>query len=348
MIFFDTTKTGRRARRSGLDRVSTRLRESLGPTVREVIWDGILRDARSRKPIALGNGDTFLTTELFSEPERPGFTEFLVSHPGRLAAVFHDAIPLKHPHITWPQSVARHPGYMKLLARFDRVWAVSQASRADLLGLWQWQRVERPPPVEVLVLGADFNAAPRVTARTEPAPATPQLLCLGIIEPRKNQSFLLEVCADLWSAGLAFELHLVGRMNPHFGAPTIARLGAIRRVYPRFLHYHAAADDAGVARLYATTRAVVFPTLAEGCGLPLVESLWMGVPCVCNDLPVLRENAEAGACLLVAPGDHEAWKDALRRILTDQALHGRLAAEATTRPLPTWSEAARSIVSALR
>jgi glycosyltransferase involved in cell wall biosynthesis len=358
MIYFDTTKTGRRGRRSGLDRVSARLRESLGTAAKEIVWDEGARDPRTRELVPLRREDTFLTSELFSEAERPGFTALIASRPCRLAAIFHDAIPLKHPHITWPQSVARHPGYMKLLAGFDRIWAVSETSRADLLGFWSWQGVSLPPPVHVLALGADVGVSPRNTAhsaaaaraqnaaRSANAKAIPRLLCLGIIEPRKNQAFLLDVCAELWKQGMSFELH-VGRVNPHFGAPIIAQLKRLRRTRSKQLYFHEAASDAMVAQLYASTRATIFPTIAEGCGLPLLESLWMGVPCVCSDLPVLRENADGGGCMRVALNDREAWKVALRDVLADHALHERLEAEAKTRPLPTWSEAGRTIATAL-
>ena len=47
-----------------------------------------------------------------------------------------------------PQSVARHPGYLKFLARFDRVWAVSAASREELLGFWRWQGVTPRSTIE--------------------------------------------------------------------------------------------------------------------------------------------------------------------------------------------------------
>jgi len=342
MIFFDVTKAGPTGHRSGLMRVSARLAGGLGSAATEVRWPAWDR--------AVHADDWFLTGELFSEEERPGFSEFLATRPCRLAAIFHDAIPLKHPSITWPQSVARHPGYMKLLSRFDRVWAVSEASRRDLVEFWRWQGVEKTPPLEALALGADFNFAPRATGgvpRPAPAAPLPGLLCVGILEPRKNQAFLLDVCEELWTEGVKFELHLVGRVNPHFGAPLVARIKALGRKFPG-LRYHEAARDAEVARLYGAVRASVFPTIAEGCGLPLLESLWMGVPCVCSDLPVLRENADGGGCLCVAPNDRAAWKAALRRVLTDDALHAKLATEATSRPLPTWVDAARTIRCALQ
>lgn len=346
MIHFDVTKSGARRHHSGLMRVSARLRAELGGAATEVRWSAWDRNVRPE--------DWFLTAELFSEAERPGLADFLAARPCRLAATFNDAIPLKHPHITWPHSVARHPGYMKLLARFDRVWAISEASRRELVDFWRWQGIDHLPPVDVLMLGADFNARPRVTRDEATRPPSrdaarpPILLCIGILEPRKNQAFLLEVCAALWAAGLAFELHLVGRINPHFGRPIVARIRALRRCYPQLLHHHEAAADTVVAGLYATARATAFPTLAEGCGLPVIESLWMGVPCICSDLPVLLENTSGGGCLPTALNDSAAWETALRRVLTDDALHQRLVAEATSRPLPTWAGAAEALRQGLR
>lgn len=337
MIFFDVTKAAKSGHRSGLMRVSQRLKEAMGPAASQVSWRDWDRRIRA--------DDWFLTGELFSEQERPGLSDFLASRPCRLAAMFHDAIPLKYPQITWPHSVARHPGYMKLLSRFDRVWAISRASRDELLGFWRWQGVERTPEVEVLALGADFSAAPRVL--TPPAKVRPSILCVGILEPRKNQTFLLDVCESLWAEGLVFDLHVVGRINRHFGAPIAARIRALQGRFSG-LHFHRAAGDEVVARLYAEARVSAFATLAEGCGLPLLESLWMGVPCVCSDLPVLRENADGGGCLPVALNDLAAWRDALRRVLTDDGFHARLRSEAMTRALPTWAEAgahlARSLV----
>jgi len=338
VIYFDLTKSACARHRSGLVRLSTRLRDELGPSALPVRWS---RWDRQAAP-----ADWFLTAEVFSEAERPGLRQFLQRRPCRCAAIFADAIPLKFPTITWPRSVARHPGYMKLLSEFDRVWAISGASRDELLGFWSWQGVASPP-VDVLALGADAVAhAPRRGPLPQAGASRRSLLCVGILEPRKNQAFLLDVCEELWAQGLDFDLHLAGRVNPHFGRPLLGRIRALRRRYPN-LYYHSSLDDAGLAGLFAAARACVLPTLAEGCGLPLLESLWMGVPVVASDLPVLREGAAGGGCAMAAPGDRAAWRDALRRILTDDQWHGRLAAEAASRELPTWAGAARTVLAAL-
>lgn len=338
MIYFDTTKARTQRHRSGLVRLGERLREELGSAACAAGWT----EARDR---ATPN-DWFVTTELFSEEERPGLGEFIRNRRCRTAAIFADAIPLKLPHITWPRSVARHPAYMKTLAAFERVWAISAASRDELRGYWDWLELAATPPIDVLPLGSDFDRAERTVERP-PSGGLPALLCVGILEPRKNQLFLLEVCEGLWRGGLEFELHLVGRINPHFGAPVLARIKALRKKFPG-LRYHEAAHDRELARLYSTVRATVCPTMAEGCGLPLLESLWHGVPCVCSDLPVLRENADGGGCLPVALNDLAAWGQALGQVLTDDALHARLRAEATSRRLPTWAEAANLLRAGLR
>jgi len=338
MILLDATKTAKAGHLSGLTRVNRRLAQALGPAARTIIWEDWGARSTNKR-------DWFLTAELFSEQERPGIGALLALRPCRCAAIFHDAIPLKFPHSTWPHSVARHPGYMKLLASFDLVFAVSEASREELLGFWNWIGIARPPHVEVLRLGADFNSAPRATKPPPPADRK-ALLCLGILEPRKNQELLLDACTGLWDAGLGFDLHIAGRVNPHFGKPLLQRIQSLRKHYTG-LQFHDSPRDSRLAAIFASSRALLFPTRAEGCGLPLLEALWRGLPCVCSDLPVLMENAQGGGCLPVKTGDVAAWREALRRIITDDSLHARLTQEALSRPLLTWSDCAQHLTSVL-
>lgn len=347
MIYFDVTKSAGARHRSGLTRVSARIREELGARTTAVIWRGGWLESATQAPVRVKESDWLVTPELFSEEERPGFWAFLRSPGCRLAAIFHDAIPLKFPHITWPQSVVRHPEYMKMLAGFDRVFAVSEASRTELLGFWKWQGAEVRAEVERLQLGADFlpTAGAKPERMAEPE-GVPLLLSIGIIEPRKNQALLADVAEVLAREGVSFELDIVGRVNPHFGAPIEGRLRQLASRYPS-IRFHTTADDDQVAKFWQTARASVFPTLMEGCGLPLLESLGRGVPCLCSDLPVLRENGEGGGCEFVSVDDRVAWTAALHRVLTDDAYAAQLRRAAAARVVPTWRQTADQLCARL-
>ena len=345
MIYYDTTKMGVARHRSGLMRLSSRIREELGSVVTEVAWDGKARTfvmGKKRERVPFASHDWLFSVEQFSEAERPGFRTFLAQPPCRLAAMFHDAIPVRWPHITWPQSVQRHPEYMKMLAAFEYTWAISDATRRDFTEFWRWQGVTPKSVPAVIELGADFDGGNRVQRDPVFSRGAPVLLCVGIVEPRKNQTFLLEVAEELWRGGLDFELHIVGRVNPHYGKPIAARMQALQRRERRF-HFHAATGDRELGRLYAGARAVAFPTIAEGCGLPLLEALWRGVPCVCSDLPVLRENADGGGCLVARVNDVADWTAKLRTVLTDREVGARLQREAVARPLPRWANTAQAL-----
>lgn len=348
MIYFDVTKMHAARQKSGLTRVSSRLLAEMRDAVVPVAWrKGRFETVEAKERVVIFHAsDWLLTVELFSGAERPGFREFIARPPCRLAAVFPDAIPLTHPHITWPHSVQRHPDYMKLLAGFDRVWGISRAVERDLKGFWTWQGVAVRAQTGAVELGSDFDGSPRASVAA-PVPARGSFLCVGIIEPRKNQMFLLDAAEALWRAGADFDLHIVGRVNPHFGEPIVKRIKALAK-RERRMHLHLAANDAKLRELYANASAVAFPTIAEGCGLPVIEALWRGVPCVCSDLPVLRENADHGGCVVAKTNDLGDWTAKLGALLSDASLQRRLRAEAVSRPLPTWKQTAEALLSGLR
>ena len=351
MIFYDITKAARSGHHSGIQRVSARLRAQLAPLAGEgfvtVVWS---REARGWRrldgsAVAPGAQDWVFTPELFSEEERPGFSAWLARPGCRTAAVYYDAIPLKYPQTTWPHSVARHPGYMKLLAGFERVLAISEASRAELEGYWAWGRMPHRAHVLTFPLGADGSGRPRARNRELP-PGPPELLMVGILEPRKNQLLLLDAAERLWAEGLDFAAHLVGRVNPHFGAPVERRVRALAARHPG-LRYHGPLDDSKVAALAEHCRAAVFPSQAEGNGLPVIEALWSGMPCVCSDIPSLLEHARGGGCVVLPAGDVVAWVDGLRGLLTDEQRIGELVRATINRPLPTWQDSAAAVFAAL-
>jgi glycosyltransferase involved in cell wall biosynthesis len=108
-----------------------------------------------------------------------------------------------------------------------------------------------------------------------------------------------------------------------------------------------AVTDARIAGTLAQARCLVFPSLHEGFGLPIVEALSHGVPVITSDHGSMSEVAETKGCILVDPENIDAITHALRSMLTDDALHARLVAEARARPTRTWAEYADDLWQAL-
>ena len=73
-------------------------------------------------------------------------------------------------------------------------------------------------------------------------------------------------------------------------------------------------SDDDIARLFGGAKAFVFPSFAEGFGLPPLEAMASGVPVVCSDIPVFRE-VYGDAVLYVDPNRPESIAAALRALL---------------------------------
>jgi glycosyltransferase involved in cell wall biosynthesis len=157
---------------------------------------------------------------------------------------------------------------------------------------------------------------------------------------------LLEACERLWRDAERFTLVLAGRANPHFSKPIVQKIRALRRAgYP--LEHRKAVNDDALGDLYRSARFSVLPSRFEGYGLPVLESLWAGTPCLCADIPVLHECSGGGGCLEFRSNDPDSLYDAMKRLLTDENCCRRLRREIDRRSLPTWRSAARQLVDAL-
>ena len=88
-------------------------------------------------------------------------------------------------------------------------------------------------------------------------------------------------------------------------------------------------------------RCTVFPSLNEGFGLPVAESLASGTPVVTSDFGSMLEIGAGGGALHVNPRDDHAIAAAIRTLLTDDLTHARLARDAVARSSRSWEEYAR-------
>lgn len=279
--------------------------------------------------------------EVFSPGVAAALPALLAGARGPRVALFHDAIALKFPELSPAGTVGRFPAYLVELLAFDGIAAVSEDSRASLTDYWAWLGVALPPPVRAIPLGIAPQVSP-AGGEKSPAAAGPVVLSVGSIEGRKNHLALLEACEARWAAGDVFSLHLVGLAQPQTAG---AALGRIRELQAagRPVRYDGPVDDAAVARAYAACTFTVYPSLVEGFGLPVIESVAQGKPCVCSARGALGESAAGGGCLALDRVDAPSLAAAIGRLLRAPEECAALAAAARARRLRTWADYARDL-----
>jgi glycosyltransferase involved in cell wall biosynthesis len=287
------------------------------------------RSARLEKE--LHRGDVLLHPDIFRDG-RLKKLPLLISKPGvRSVAIFHDAAALRL-SLLGQRARAKFESYITSLAGFDLVICGSEASHNDLRQFWSEWGVS---PTETVV--ETWPVEPFKTQHFLPNVARAMVLCVGSFEPRKNHLTLLRAANTLWSSGLDFDLELIGRSTGGFGSKVTAELRRLRRS-TRPIHWLKQVNDDLLHRAYETCRFTVYPSLMEGFGLPIAESLIHGKPCICGGNGALGEVARGGGCLIVDQTKSDTLADAIRSLLLDKKLYSRLCDEARSRRFRSWSE----------
>lgn len=284
------------------------------------------------------------TDVLFSPLQSAAFHEPGLPH----VAIAYDAQELHHPGFFSPAELRRRAAFRADLGRCDRVVAISGATRDDLVahaGL-RPDRVSvihpagpsgrRPIPEDEL--GARLGALGLPTGGYSLYPAN--------FWPHKNHERLLRaVAASPVAKDPAFRLVLCGALDDR--RREIEALSASLGLAPRVLFLGYQPDD-DLTALLQGARFLVFPSLFEGFGIPVVEAFRLGVPVACSDLPALGEIAD-GVAELFDPRDEVALSRALESLWRDAPLRSRLAAAglAAAKRYPA-SEVTRHYESVLR
>ncbi len=207
------------------------------------------------------------------------------------------------------------------------------------------ERSPRPTtPLDDRRCGTTSETPPASAPMAADTASWPIVLCVGSIEGRKNHLALFDACEQLWARGREFELHVVGLPRAETAAPALARMRELQSK-GRPLRHSGAADDLALDAAYAACQFTVYPSLMEGFGLPVLESLAHGKPCICSQHGALGESARDGGCLMLASVDAASLAEGMDRLLTDPAEHARLTAEARRRTFRTWREYARDLTA---
>ena len=319
-------------------------------------WNGPALERWSHWPTQAEalRGSWLLIVELVSGPHNPSQRQLQAACEAlqlRQAWLFHDAIPIRWPQLygsAGPQAAACHATYMRGLGQAELVLCNSHTSRQHLLKFMAQEKGARAAELErrivPLVLAEQFGGCRPAPPPERPAAEPLQILCVSTLEPRKNHRNLLKALAWLHSEGLRhWQLHLVGWAADQAIASCVER--ATSSGLPVEWHQHT--DDAELEALYQRCDFTVYPSLEEGFGLPVAESLWQRRPCLCSGEGALGERAAQGGCLTVNTTLWSTIADGLSVLLTDSNRRRDLIHATEHRPFRTWRNVATNLISEL-
>ena len=248
----------------------------------------------------------------------------------RSVAIFHDAAALRLPKLS-DAGRRRFQNYLQSLAAFDLVICISQESRDDLLRRWH-EYGSSPTTTRVEPWPIEFDRAARAADSIR---ARNMIACVGSFEPRKNHLTFLAAAEKLWLQGHDFELQLVGRTTDYYAPKMLAAVWRLQR-RGRPLRWLRHVSDETLHEVYRSCRFTVYPSLFEGFGLPIAESLWHGKPCICGGNGALGEVARGGGCLIVDQTSEDSLGSGMSKLLSDHETYDRLRAEARARKFRSW------------
>jgi glycosyltransferase involved in cell wall biosynthesis len=243
----------------------------------------------------------------------------------QITVMIHDTIPLDFPQYQGTGSTDRFRKMLKRVAsKADLILCNSAHTQSDVLrhcSAW-----DLTPETAVAHLGVDVPK-PLVLPLPEGV-KTPYMMAVGTIEPRKNHQFLLDLWAEMTDPPQLLICGKRGWNNAH----VFQQLDALGRE-SRVLELPDLTDDA-LFSLMKNASALLFPTFAEGYGLPPIEAAALDVPIICNDLPVFKE-VLGHIPVYASVSEGYLWTDNIKK-LAQEARTGQSSQTKGKFEPPTW------------
>lgn len=323
----------------------------------------------ARPEIVIPYQATWILPEIAVDVRRAARTRAIALYSGsRAVAIGYDCIPITSAETAGGGMPGGFANYLAALAEFDVIAPISGGSGVEFEG---WRGMLggaglSGPRIVTVELATEAVGGTAEALRGPQGAGSPEgagspqgagvveglgigagetvVLAVGSHEPRKNHLALLQAAELVWAAGTDFTLVMIGG-NSWDRADFDAALAAARARGRRIILL-TGAPDATVGALYERARFTVFPSLNEGFGLPVVESIGVGTPVITSDFGSMRESAEGFGGFLVDPRSDAAIAAAMTRLLTDDALLAQLTAETVKAPKRTWDAYATGLWTA--
>ncbi len=284
-------------------------------------------------PVIVPYGVTLLVPEVFFDEQRCRHHLWREEHaPGRLHLLLFDFIPWLAPQMIGVDRGGGLMWYIRLSQAVRHPAFISAQTGED----WR-RRIMRGSQAggTVLPLGTDGLALRPQTFSTRRR----TFVSLGSIDGRKNQVSIVDAFEHLWQAGFDFGLTLVGSVFAQEKALG-ERLRRLAAAQPRFSFVETATDQ-DIAEILSQARATIYASKVEGYGLPPVESIAAGIPCLVSRAVPSVTDLTAGVVALedVTPEDIATAVSAM----ADDVFAKKVWKETAGAKLPTWRDFGRAV-----
>ncbi len=246
----------------------------------------------------------------------------------KIVGFVHDMIPLDHPEVQTPKSAAQFKQRQQHLAKHADLIFTNSAFTATRVAEWygSWGA---HPVIKANLLGV----TPPPAGPSFPF-ERPSFVILGTIEPRKNHKLLF----DVWETFAHIpeparpQLHIIGRRG--WLNEEVFHFLDHSPLMGRDIIEHGSLPDSEVFAMLRGATALLFPSLVEGFGLPLLEAKCVGTPTLASDLDVFRELG-GPETLYLTQGDATVWSKAVNAIIKQGSSGTPLKVEDRL-PVSTW------------
>lgn len=243
----------------------------------------------------------------------------------------HDLSFRTHPEFAEPSLVRYLANSVpKAIDRASAVITVSSAVARDV--------AEHYPQARGKIVAIPNGVRVPSTTKEPESAGYPMVFTVGTIQPRKNLLTLLEAMRHVRSDHPDAMLVIAGRLG--WRAESIA--SAIERAAAdAIVRWESEADDERLEALFGQATLAVYPSVAEGFGLPALEAMIRGVPVAMSDIPAHREVGGDAAVFFPAMNAEE-MAGRICEILRDEATSGKLSTDGRERASHfSWAETAR-------
>ena len=271
--------------------------------------------------------------------------------PCRTVITVHDLIPIIYPGIIKGFQHRLVGNYLlpHAIRHASVVVSVSEATKKDILDYIQIPEGK----VTVVYEGKNPSFYPRLadnltvreTRSYYGVGDCPYILCLSVCDPKKNASASIKAFAEMIRR-LECECLLFMAGSAEKGERELERMAGELKVRDRVI-FAGFIPDEQLPILMSGARALCFPSLYEGFGLPVLEAMACGCPVITSNISSLPEVA-GDAALQVDPNDIQQLSRAMEKLLTDDTLYDDLKARGISRAKRfSWENAASQLLDIL-